>query len=155
MLKIVVPLAIIIVPVLCSLNYIHGRAEWELKNNQSVTVTGLDKFAFGNVAPNLTNRYWAHLVLSILTAVWTCFIFFKELRYYIGVRQEYLTSPQHRLRGKCCPLYRVELRRQGSFLQCLLILLTATQVHSLLAPKIYTNCADSICNNSFDFFHTR
>lgn len=99
MLKIVAPLAILIVPILCPLNYIGGRSEWEAANGMGVTVTGLDRLAFGDVAPNKTHRYWAHLILSVVTVLWTGFIMFKELRYYIGVRQEYLTSPQHRLRA--------------------------------------------------------
>lgn len=99
MLKIVVPLAIVVIPILCPLNFIGGKAEWQHAQGLEVTVTGLDKLAFGDVAPNKTKRYWAHLILSIVTAAWTSFIMFKELRYYIGVRQEYLTSPQHRLRA--------------------------------------------------------
>jgi len=99
MLKILVPLAILVIPILCPLNFIDGQSDYEATHNKNVTVSGLDKLAFGNVAQNKTRRYWAHLVLSIVTAAWTCFIMFKELRYYIGVRQEYLTSPQHRLRA--------------------------------------------------------
>ena len=45
------------------------------------------------------NRYWAHLVLAVVVVVWTCFVFFDELRGYIRLRQAYLTSPQHRLRA--------------------------------------------------------
>lgn len=99
MLKIVAPLALVVIPILCPLNFLDGKAEWQREKGITVTVTGLDKLAFGNVAPDKTHRYWAHLLLSITTVVWTCFIMFKELRYYIGVRQEYLTSPQHRLRA--------------------------------------------------------
>lgn len=99
MLKIVVPLAIVVIPILCPLNFLDGKAEWQHQNDKNVTISGLDKLAFGNVAPDKTHRYWAHLILSVATAVWTCFIMLKELRYYIGVRQEYLTSPQHRLRA--------------------------------------------------------
>lgn len=99
MLKIVAPLAVLIIPVLCPLNAINGKAEYEFEHGQKVDIKGLDTLAFANVAPNKTHRYWAHLILSIVAAMWTCFIIFKELRYYIGVRQEYLTSPQHRLRA--------------------------------------------------------
>ena len=62
-------------------------------------VTGLDLLAWGNVRPDKNNRYWVHLVLAIAVVIYTCFVFFDELRGYIRLRQSYLTSPQHRLRA--------------------------------------------------------
>ncbi|KAI4103983.1 MAG: hypothetical protein L6R37_003545 [Teloschistes peruensis] len=62
-------------------------------------VTGLDLLAWGNVRPDKNDRYWVHLVLAIVVIVYTCFVFFDELRGYIRLRQSYLTSPQHRLRA--------------------------------------------------------
>jgi len=62
-------------------------------------VTGLDQLGWGNVRPDRTNRYWAHLVLAIIVVVYVCYTFFDELRGYIRLRQAYLTSPQHRLRA--------------------------------------------------------
>lgn len=62
-------------------------------------VTGLDQLAWVNVRPENNNRYWAHLVLAVLVVVYTCYIFFDELKGYIRLRQAYLTSPQHRLRA--------------------------------------------------------
>ena len=62
-------------------------------------VTGLDQLAWGNVRPEKNNRYWAHLILAVTVVVYTCFVFFDELRGYIRLRQAYLTSPQHRLRA--------------------------------------------------------
>ena len=62
-------------------------------------MTGLDQLAWGNVQPTKNNRYWAHLWLAVLVVVYTCYVFFDELRGYIRLRQAYLTSPQHRLRA--------------------------------------------------------
>lgn len=62
-------------------------------------VTGLDQLGWGNVRPAKNNRYWAHLWLAILVVIYTCYVFFDELRGYIRLRQAYLTSPQHRLRA--------------------------------------------------------
>lgn len=62
-------------------------------------VAGLDQFSWGNVRPNKNDRYWAHLILAVIVVVYTCFVFFDELRGYIRLRQAYLTSPQHRLRA--------------------------------------------------------
>ena len=62
-------------------------------------VTGLDRLAWGDVRPDKTHRYWAHLLLAVGVICWTCFVFFDELRGYVRLRQAYLTSPQHRLRA--------------------------------------------------------
>lgn len=104
LLKIFIPLALLILPILLPTNAIHGRgsdfAEGKFGHSTSwQNVTGLDQLAWGNVPPTKNNRYWAHLVLAIVVIVWTCFVFFDELRGYIRLRQAYLTSPQHRLRA--------------------------------------------------------
>lgn len=104
LLKIFVPLALLILPILLPTNAVHGRgphfAEGRFGNSTSwQNVTGLDQLAWGNVPPQKNNRYWVHLVLAIIVIVWTCFVFFDELRGYIRLRQAYLTSPQHRLRA--------------------------------------------------------
>ena len=102
LLKIFVPLACVILPVLLPLNASHGRGQQYASGHnttQSNNVTGLDQLAWGNVAPNHTNRYWAHFVLAVILVCYVCYIFFDELRGYIRMRQAYLTSPQHRLRA--------------------------------------------------------
>jgi calcium permeable stress-gated cation channel len=55
--------------------------------------------AWGNVSPAHTSRYWVHLVLAIVVVVWVCYVFFAELKIYIRVRQDYLTSAEHRLKA--------------------------------------------------------
>ncbi|KAL8805094.1 MAG: hypothetical protein Q9182_002184 [Xanthomendoza sp. 2 TL-2023] len=105
LLKIFVPLAFLILPILIPINTVHGRgpqfAVGIYGHNNTVynNVTGLDLLAWGNVRPDKNNRYWVHLVLALIVIVYTCFIFFDELRGYIRLRQSYLTSPQHRLRA--------------------------------------------------------
>jgi hypothetical protein len=103
LLKIFIPMAFIIMPILLPMNLIGGRgnhfAEGYFNNSNWQNVTGLDQLAWGNVRPQNTNRYWAHLVLAVGVVIWTCFVFFDELRGYIRLRQDYLTSPQHRLRA--------------------------------------------------------
>ena len=102
LLKIFVPMALVILPILLPINIVHGRgtkfAVGDFHNNWQ-NVTGLDQLAWGNVRPQQPNRYWAHLVLAVGVVVYTCFVFFDELRGYIRLRQAYLTSPQHRLRA--------------------------------------------------------
>ena len=105
LLKIFVPLAIIILPILIPMNYVHGRGatfavgKYSLNQTLYTNVTGLDQLAWGNVRPDKNSRYWAHLILAVFVVFYTCFVFFDELRGYIRLRQAYLTSPQHRLRA--------------------------------------------------------
>ena len=96
-------MAIVILPILIPLNFVHGRgpnfATGRFKSSTYTNVTGLDRLAWGNVSPDKNNRYWAHLVLAVGVVIYTCFVFFDELRGYVRLRQAYLTSPQHRLRA--------------------------------------------------------
>ena len=97
------PVSLVILPILLPLNYVHGRgpsfAQGDFNVKPWTNVTGLDQFAWGNVPPTKTNKYWAHLVLAIGVVIYACYVFFDELRGYIRLRQAYLTSPQHRLRA--------------------------------------------------------
>lgn len=105
LLKIFVPLAFVIIPILIPINLVHGRGDGfavgKYSFNESLysNVSGLDQLAWGNVRPDKNSRYWAHLILAVFVVVYTCFVFFDELRGYIRLRQAYLTSPQHRLRA--------------------------------------------------------
>jgi hypothetical protein len=102
LLKIFIPAACIILPILLPLNAVGGRgphfAEGPFAQN-STNVTGLNQLAWGNVAPTHTRRYWAHWLLALALITWVCYIAFDELRGYIRMRQAYMTSPQHRLRA--------------------------------------------------------
>ncbi|TVY40428.1 Uncharacterized protein LOCC1_G004241 [Lachnellula occidentalis] len=107
LLIIFIPLAFVIIPILVPINSIGGKGghyALSFGNNTDndsnhANVTGLDQLAFGNVRPNHTHRYWAHLILAIVVIVWVCGVFFSELRVFIKVRQDYLTSAEHRLRA--------------------------------------------------------
>lgn len=102
LLKIFVPLACVILPTLLPINKVGGRGDQYdhgLNTTSGNNVTGLDQLAWGNVATNHTQRYWAHFILAVFVVVYTCYVFFDELRGYIRMRQAYLTSPQHRLRA--------------------------------------------------------
>lgn len=103
LLKIFIPMALVILPILLPLNFVHGRgphfATGNFKSSTYTNVTGLDRFGWGDVPPDKNNRYWAHLVLAVGVVIYTCFVFFDEIRGYIRLRQAYLTSPQHRLRA--------------------------------------------------------
>lgn len=98
------PIAAIAIPVLVPLNYIDGRGHQldadsrAAKDHGNTQVTGLDTLAWGNVKPVNAHRYWAHLVISILTIAWVCTLVFYEMRAYIKIRQTHLTSADHRSR---------------------------------------------------------
>ena len=73
LLKIFIPLGLVILPVLIPLNKVGGRDQNPIghhtKNVTHYSVTGLDQLAWGNVKPENTARYWAHLVLAVLVIV--------------------------------------------------------------------------------------
>ncbi|KAI5465133.1 hypothetical protein BGZ63DRAFT_379416, partial [Mariannaea sp. PMI_226] len=92
---ILLPVVLIVLPVLTPLNFIGGRSQQLLAANNTLQVTGLDTLAWGNVAPQHTDRYIVHLLMAILVVAWTCTVFFFELRKYIKVRQDYLTQASH------------------------------------------------------------
>lgn len=109
LLIIFVPIACVVMPILIPLNASGGRGpryalefttpENPFGNSARANVTGLDVLAWTNVRPENTNRYWGHLLLAIGVVIWVCFVCFGELRVYIKVRQDYLTSAEHRLRA--------------------------------------------------------
>ncbi|KAI1769490.1 DUF221-domain-containing protein [Hypoxylon sp. FL1150] len=119
LLVIFVPMAVVIIPILVPLNYVGGISRnFSSNSTESGTnssdpngvdysdpsapksnITGLDTLAWGNVRKDETNRYWAHLVLAILVIIWVCGVFFSELRVYVKVRQDWLTTAEHRLRA--------------------------------------------------------
>lgn len=94
LLKIFIIVAIPTLPILLPINSINGR-----NDSEDPPVKGLDRLAWGNVAMTNTNRYWAHVLLSIYLVLVCCYVFYKELRHYVRLRQDYLTSPEHRLRA--------------------------------------------------------
>lgn len=103
LLIIFIPIAVVVIPILVPLNYIGGLGR-EIVNGtddaaDSNVPTGLDTLAWGNVAPNKQGRRWAHLLLALIVILWVCGVFFAELKVYVKIRQDYLTSAEHRLRA--------------------------------------------------------
>lgn len=88
-LKIFIPLAAVIIPILLPINQLSGNG----------SVKGVDQLGWQNVSSAHTHRFWAHLILSLIAIAWVLYVVYTELRGYIRIRQAYLTSPQHRLRA--------------------------------------------------------
>ncbi|KAK3353051.1 hypothetical protein B0T25DRAFT_200249 [Lasiosphaeria hispida] len=103
LLVIFVPIAFVVIPILVPLNYVGGLGRSFVNTTtdevKSKVPSGLDTLAWGNIAPKYQTRRWAHLVLALLVIAWVCGVFFAELRVYVKVRQDYLTSAEHRLRA--------------------------------------------------------
>ncbi|KAI1097759.1 DUF221-domain-containing protein [Jackrogersella minutella] len=121
LLVIFIPMAMVIIPILVPINYVGGISRNFSSNstddNDGVNstdpsgvdysdptapksnITGLDTLAWGNVRKDQTNRYWAHLILAVMVIIWVCGVFFTELRVYIKIRQDWLTTAEHRLRA--------------------------------------------------------
>lgn len=104
LLIIFIPIATVVLPILIPLNYVGGQGQNVIADTDDDAknpnaITGLDTLAWGNITAENTDRYWAHLVLALCVIGWVCTVFFFELRVYIKVRQDYLTSAEHRLRA--------------------------------------------------------
>ena len=87
LLKIFIPLACVILPVLIPVNFIGGRGSHG-------GVSGLDQFSWTNISPSQTNRYWIHLVLAMFVVIWVCQIARTELLYYTTLRHRWLISSE-------------------------------------------------------------
>ncbi|KAI0132515.1 hypothetical protein BJ170DRAFT_251352 [Xylariales sp. AK1849] len=100
LLIIFIPIALVIIPILVPINY-HGGISNNFNTNttDNNTISGLDTLAWGNVRSTKTHRYWAHLVLAVLVIIWVCGVFFAEMRVFVKIRQDWLTTAEHRLRA--------------------------------------------------------
>ncbi len=102
MIVIFVPLMVVIVVILLPTNFNGGKNSrvFEVGGHpHNYNVTGLDTLSWQNVAPTQTNRYWAHLVCALLVIGWTLYRFQREKLHFVKVRQQYLTSPEHRMKA--------------------------------------------------------
>lgn len=102
LLVIFVPLACVILPILIPVNYVGGIGQnlWtNTTDNAADDVVGLGTLAWGNVRPENHDRRWAHLILALFVIFWVCFVVFSEMSVYVKVRQDWLTSAEHRLRA--------------------------------------------------------
>lgn len=100
LLKILFPLSVLILPILLPIDGTGGNNKIQNVQGTSRNVTkGLDILTMSNIIPQSYDKFWAHCLLAVVVVVWTCYIILGELRFFIRVRQTFLTSPQHRLRA--------------------------------------------------------
>lgn len=105
LLVIFIPLACVILPILLPVNFIggYGKNLWTNETDDdptsNTTVVGLSTLSWANVRTENSDRRWAHLMLALVVIIWVCAVIFSEMRVYIKVRQDWLTSAEHRLRA--------------------------------------------------------
>ncbi|KAI4157313.1 MAG: hypothetical protein LQ342_008383 [Letrouitia transgressa] len=85
LLKIFIPLAVIILPVLIPVNLIHGIGA-------RGGVYGLDRISWANVDRRHTARYWAHWCIAQVVVVWVCHVLWYEIQSYARIRHRRLLS---------------------------------------------------------------
>ena len=84
LLRIFIPLACILLPVLLPLNFIAGHG--------SHRTDGLDRFAWSNVASTRTHLYWVHLGLASLVIFWVWRVLWYEASTYTRIRQQRMAA---------------------------------------------------------------
>ncbi|KAM0328221.1 hypothetical protein ACHAQA_005630 [Verticillium albo-atrum] len=107
LLIIFIPMMCILIPILVPINYIGGEGQDVIGGNEDGRnqtsndgpPRGLDTLTMSNIAPKNASRYWAHLILALMVIAWVCTVFYFELKVYIKIRQDHLTSAEHRLRA--------------------------------------------------------
>ncbi|KAI6859031.1 hypothetical protein D0864_02105 [Hortaea werneckii] len=102
MVIIFLPLMAACITILIPTNFIDGKNQRDFViegNMTNFNVTGLDTVSWQNVPPTQTDRYWAHLVCALLVISWTLYRIYREKIHFVTVRQQYLTSPEHRLKA--------------------------------------------------------
>ena len=80
--KIFVPTAGVILPILLPLSVVHGK-------KSDAGVQGLDRLTWGGVGLGHSNYYWAYLVLALVVIVQACYIIHEEFRFYLQIRQDF------------------------------------------------------------------
>ena len=78
-------LAVMILPILIPLNVVHGK-------NTTREIESLDRLSWANIGFNHLDYYWAHLVLLIYTVALTCAVIYREMTYYVKIRQRFSWS---------------------------------------------------------------
>lgn len=84
-LKIFVPTAAAILPILLPLSIVHGK-------KPDAGVQGLNRLTWGGVGLDHSNYYWAYLVLALVVVVQSFYTIYEEFRYYVQIRHKHLSS---------------------------------------------------------------
>ena len=83
--KIFVPTAAVILPILLPLSVTHGK-------KPSAGVQGLDRLTWGGVGVDHSSYYWAYLVLALVVVVQALYTIYEEFRFFVRIRHQHLGS---------------------------------------------------------------
>ncbi|KAG9233689.1 hypothetical protein BJ875DRAFT_37147 [Amylocarpus encephaloides] len=104
MLLIFTPMTFVNLPILLPVNYLGAQRAGQSKHSKSVSVSGLDKFAWGHVDEWHATMYWAHCMVAIANIIYVCSVIFFELRNFVRLRQAYLRSAVYMPEGSAATL---------------------------------------------------
>ena len=97
-LRLFVPIALTILPILVSVNAVNGKGEefstgvYAINGSAWSNVTGLNQLAWSNVRPTASNRYWAHLLLAVLLVTYCCYMLFNAFSTYAKLRSDKMAA---------------------------------------------------------------
>ena len=83
--KIFVPTAAIILPILLPLSVVHGK-------KSDAGVQGLNRLTWGGIGLDHSSYYWAYLILALVVVVQACYTIYQELQFYVQIRHKHLSS---------------------------------------------------------------
>ena len=83
--KIFVPTAAAILPILLPLSIVHGK-------KPDAGVQGLNRLTWGGVGLDRSSYYWAYLVLALVLVGQALYTIYEELRFYVQIRHRHLSS---------------------------------------------------------------
>lgn len=134
-LKIFLPAALLILPILLPINTTAGGDQ-----------EGLYRHSFSNVTAEKAGRLWVHLVCAVLFIAWICYLVFRELSGYVRIRQTYLTSPQHRLRASATTVLVSGIPTKWQSLAALYGLFDVLPggIHTIWINRDYSELADKV-----------
>lgn len=91
-LKIFVPLAILAFAVLVPVNVTDGTL---VNLKKDLVFSDIDKLSISNVKTG-SQRFWAHLAMAYVFAIWTCFVLYTEYDKVASMRIRFMASQQRR-----------------------------------------------------------
>ena len=83
--KIFVPTAAAILPILLPLSIVHGK-------KPDAGVQGLNRLTWGGVGLDRSSYYWVYLVLALVVVRQALYTIYEELRFYAQIRHKHLSS---------------------------------------------------------------
>ncbi|XP_010522696.1 PREDICTED: CSC1-like protein At4g02900 isoform X2 [Tarenaya hassleriana] len=90
-LKMFVPISILAFGVLVPVNWTGGT----LENIKDLTFSNVDKLSISNVPPG-SPRFWAHLIMTYVFSIWTCYTLYMEYKTVATMRLRYLAAEKRR-----------------------------------------------------------